>query len=235
MALPTFVALGVHAGSLAAITPALPAGIQTDDILILAVSTNIGEAAGIDTANGGTYTEVGHAEGAVNAKRTTVFWSRYNGTQTAPVTTDSGNHQQGVFIAVRGCIASGDPVDVSSSGFEDTADTTISVPGATTTGTDRFVVIVVSTSEISAHSDAIANPANSDLANLTVRYEAGFAISLGSTMAILTGEKATAGAYGNTTMDTATGAEFKSYMTLALKPAAEAAAPDETMLLLGVS
>ena len=36
--------------------------------------------------------------------RGTVFWSRYNGTQTAPTTSDSGTSQVGFIAAFRGCV-----------------------------------------------------------------------------------------------------------------------------------
>jgi hypothetical protein len=64
--------------------------------------------------------------------RLTAFWSRYNGTQGTPTTSDSGDHQLGRIIAIRGAVSSGDPWNVTAGGVEAISDTSGSIPGATT-------------------------------------------------------------------------------------------------------
>lgn len=238
MALPTFVALGATSGSLTAISPALPAGIATNDILVMIMDTARTEAAGLANEAGGTWNLIDFSEGATNAPRITGWWSRYNGTQTAPTSTDSGNHQMAFIAAIRGCLASGDPVGVSSKGLEDTSDTTVSMPGATTPETDCFVLACGAINEVSVHSQITAgDEANADLANFTSRRQVGMALSLGATLVMFTGEKATAGAFGATTMTLGLGSQTKAYLTIALKSANPSAAveDDDTLLLLGVS
>ena len=108
-AIPTFVAAGTAAGSASAITPGLPAGIQTDDILLLVLGTNQNEGITIPTPNGGTWTEVAGSPANTTNTRLTIFYSRYNGTQGDPTTSDSGDHQVGRIYAFRGVVNSGDP------------------------------------------------------------------------------------------------------------------------------
>src|SRR3990167_8400466 len=224
MALPTFVAAGGIAVSTTTITPSLPGGIATDDILFLPLETQPGQVVTIANAAGGTWTQSPDSPQdtggvPVTGTRLTVFWSRYNGTQTAPTTDDPGNHVSGRMSAFRGCITTGDPFDVTSGGNEATEDTSVSVPGDTTTVADCLVVIFVSDGFDPASSNTahIGSWANADLANITERTDDSRTVALGGGLATATGEKATVGAYGATTA-TLTDASAKSYVTIALKP-----------------
>jgi hypothetical protein len=95
--IPTFVAAGTVANGAGAITPALPAGIVADDILLLFVES-ASEVIFLSNQNGGTWTEAPDspqstgAGGGTSSTRLAVFWSRYNGTQGAPTVADPGNH-----------------------------------------------------------------------------------------------------------------------------------------------
>ncbi len=92
---PTYVAAGSVSSGTGAITPALPGSLATNDILLLFLET-ANQAISISNQNGGTWTQVTNSPqgvgtaGGTSATRLTVFWSRYNGTQGAPTTTDSG-------------------------------------------------------------------------------------------------------------------------------------------------
>jgi hypothetical protein len=83
---PTFVGAGTSTGNAAAITPSLPSGIQTNDILILFVET-ANQSIIISNQNGGTWTQITDSPqgtgtaGGTSATRLTAFWSRYNGVQ----------------------------------------------------------------------------------------------------------------------------------------------------------
>ena len=79
--------------------------------------------------------------GAIDATRLTVFWSRYNGTQGAPTTTDSGAPPVGRIDAFRGVVTSATPFNISSGSNEGTSDTSLSATGATTTAADSLVVV----------------------------------------------------------------------------------------------
>ena len=224
MALPTFVAAGAMSSGTAAITPAHPAGIATDDILLLFLETSAQEI-GIATLNGGTWTLVpsspqqvsGSDAGAVS--RLTVFWSRYNGTQTAPVTTDSGDHQVGVILAFRGCSTTGHPWDVTNGSTDGASNTALSAVGNTTRVADCLIVIASARGNDAAGAGFSAW-ANADLANVTERFDDGAVDGTGGGIGIATGELATAGAYGATTATVSTSGD--AFVTIALRPPAPA-------------
>jgi hypothetical protein len=219
---PTFVAAGAVAGGTGTIKPALPSGLAVGDILLLFVET-ANQASTISAANGGTWAAVtGSPQGtgtaaATTATRLTAFWSRYNGTQGAPTVSDSGDHQLGRMIAVRGAAASGNPWDVTAGGVETTSDTSGSIPGATTTVANTLVVAAVAGSLPDATGTAqFSGWANANLTSLTERTDNSVTAGNGGSLGVATGIKATAGAYGNTTVTHANSA-IKGMMSIAIK------------------
>ena len=221
--MPTFVAAGTVAASDAAITPALPAGLATNDILLLFLATK-NQAITISGQNGGTWTEVTNSPqgtgtaGYNDATRLTVFWSRYNGTQGAPTTSDSGSVQLGRILAYRGVATSGDPWNVTAGAANSTGSTSGNIPGATTTVANCLVVAAIAVAL--PDEDGTANFltwTNGNLASLTERTDNTTAAGNGSGIGTATGEKATAGAYGNTAVTYAVTAR-KGMMSIALKP-----------------
>jgi len=223
VAAPTFVAAGAVSSGTGAITPALPSGIAANDILLLFLET-ANEAISITNQNGGTWTEVTNSPqgtgtaGGTSATMITVFWSRYNGTQGAPTASDSGNHQAGRIIAIRGAVASGNPWDVTAGGVEAVSDTSGSIPGATTTVGNTLVVTVVAASLPDKASTAnFSSWTNANLTSLTERTDNAVNAGNGGSLGIATGIKATAGAYGNTAV-TLANAAYKGMMSIAIKP-----------------
>jgi len=219
---PTFVVAGTVASGTGTITPALPSGIAVNDILLLFLETT-NQAISISNQNGGTWAAVtnspqGTGTGASSsATRLTVFWSRYNGTQGAPTASDSGNHQLGRIIAVRGAVTSGNPWDVTAGGVEATADTSGAIPGATTTVVNTLIVAAIATALPDATGTANFSAwANSNLTSVTERTDNTVTAGNGGGLGIATGVKATAGAYGNTTVTVGTSAR-KGMMSIAIK------------------
>jgi len=219
-----FVAAGTVASDAAAITPALPSGIATGDILLLFLETT-NQAISIANQNGGTWTEVtgspqgtGTAGTGTYATRLTVFWSRYNGTQGNPTTSDSGNHQLGRMVAFRGVVTSGNPWDVTAGGVDTVVDTSGSIPGATTTVANTLIVAAIASglpdADITTNYSAWTN---GNLTNVTELTDDTTTAGNGGGLRIATGEKATAGAYGNTTVTIGTAAR-NGMMSIALKP-----------------
>ncbi len=216
-AIPSFVANGGPAGGTAAITPGMPAGIALDDILLLFLETRSGQGIGINTPNGGTWTAIGAQDvGGTTGTRLTALWSRYNGTQTAPVTGDSGDHQYGVIQAYRGCVTTGDPFEGLIGGNDPVSDTVLTADGSTTQGPDRLVIVAASRDQDDAAA-LYSGWSNADLANITERFVLGTIQGNGGGLGIITGEKAVAGAYGDTTAAVAT-ATSDAFMTFALIP-----------------
>ena len=223
---PAYVAAGAVAANAGAITPALPAGIAVDDILLLFLETS-NQAITIANQSGGTWTAVANSPqstgtaAAADATRLTVFWSRYNGTQTAPVTSDSGNHQLGRMIAVRGVETTGNPWDITAGGVEaGNTDTSGSIPGATTTVANTLVVAAIGTSLPDATGTAVftnASWANASLTGVTERTDNSTNTGNGGGLGIATGVKATAGLYNATTVTTSANTA-KAMMSIALRP-----------------
>ena len=220
---PTFVAAGAVSSSTGAITPALPTGRATGDILLLFLET-ANQAISITNQNGGTWTEVTSSPqgtgtaGGTSATRLTAFWSRYNGTQGNPTVSDSGNHQLGRIIAIRGAAASGNPWNITAGGVEATADTSGSIPGATTTVGNTLVVTAIATSlPDSSSTTRFSAWTNANLTSVTERTDNSVSSGNGGGLGIATGVKATAGAYGNTAVTLATSAS-KGMMSIAIKP-----------------
>jgi len=218
-----FVAAGAVTSGTKTITPALPSGIATNDILLLFVETS-NQAVSVSNPNGGTWTAVtnspqycGTAAGTTGA-RLTAFWSRYNGTQGAPTVSDSGDHQLGRIIAIRGAVTSGNPWDVTAGGTEAVDDTSGSIPGATTTVANTLVVTAIATSLPDATSTAkFSGWTNANLTSLTEHTDDSVTAGNGGGLAIATGVKATAGAYGNTAV-TLVDAAYKGMISIAIKP-----------------
>lgn len=219
---PAYVAAGTIASGTGSITPALPAGLATGDILLLFVET-ANETSSVSNANGGTWAQVtaspqgtGTAGGSA-ATRLTAFWSRYNGTQGAPTLADSGNHQVARMIAIRGAAASGNPWDVTAGGVEATSDTSASVPGATTTVANTLVVIAVAGSLPDSNvTTNFSGWSNANLSSLTERTDDARNAGNGGALGIATGQKLAAGAYGNTASTLGSSAT-KGMISIAIK------------------
>ena len=206
----------------------LPASIATDDILLLFVETE-NQAASISNQNGGTWAEVtlvspqgtGTA-GGPGGTRLTLFWSRYNGTQGNPTVADSGDHQRGAILAFRGCPTTGDPWDVGAGNVASSASTSVTVPGATTTGADRMCVFGVSNTTDSNTAQLSGGTwTNANLTGIANRVNVNSTTSNGGGLAVGHGVKTTAGAVGNTTGTLVT-SSVQGRIMIALKPAAPA-------------
>jgi hypothetical protein len=237
MALPTFVAAGAFTSSVGAITPALPAGIVADDILLLFLETHQ-ETATVPTPNGGTWTETASSPqgsgtvGANSSARITVFWSRYNGTQGNPTTNDPGNHISGRILAFRGVRTTGDPWNTSS-GSAGVASPTATITGGTTTVNDCLIVMGIAT-EDDGDVWSGANFANASLANRTVRTDDTHTAGDQGHLTTWTGELATAATYNSTTRDLSPSGQRYGGLTLALEPAAADTGGEGLFMLLGV-
>ena len=221
--IPTFVAAGTVASGTGAITPALPSGIATNDILLLFLNTS-NQTISISNQNGGTWTQVTNSPqgtgtgGSSGSVALTVFWSRYNGTQGAPTTSDSGDHQIGRMIAIRGATTSGNPWDVTAGSSNSTSSTSATIPGATTTVANTLVVVACATGlPNTTGTSNFSTWTNSNLSSLTERTDNTQAVGVGGGLGTATGGKATAGVYGNTTVTLATSAK-KAMMSVTIKP-----------------
>lgn len=221
--MPTYGASGTFTAATATCTPAMPAGIVADDIL-LAVGESENQAISLSTPNG--FVEVTSSPqsagtAAVNpANRIAVFWKRAVGGDAAPVFADSGDHTTCQVHRFGGVKTAGDPWNITSGGNDGAAnDTSAVIPGATTTAADVLVVLVQGTS-FNGNSTAQCGAAtNADLATITERTDNTNTAGLGGGHCLIHGEKAASGAYGSTTL-TLANTSFKGAMSIGLEGAA---------------
>lgn len=235
--LPTYKGSGTFTSGSGAITPPMPTGgaaPAADDILLLVVESE-NQAISLTTANG--FVQIPNSPqsagtAATNpASRLAVYWKRAVGGDAAPVVADPGDHATAQIHCFSGCKTTGDPWNVIGAGNDGGAnDTTGVIPGATTTVPNCLVVLLCSTSNNATSTTNFSGWTNADLAALTERTDNSNTIGLGGGHGMATGEKATAGTYGNTTV-TLGATSFKGAFSIALEPPAVT----QEAILLGAS
>lgn len=137
---PSFVATGTRSSGTANPSPTYPAGIATNDILLLWVVANspgtIGSVSG--------FTAEAQVDDGTNQVGARLFWKRAtgseSGSQSVTVTGGAGNNGA-IIAAYRGCITSGTPYEGFSCAESNAdANTTHVSPATTTLGANRLVV-----------------------------------------------------------------------------------------------
>lgn len=125
------------------LSPAWPAH-QAGDIALLLVQTS--NQVVTETTSG--WVEVPNSPqgigtgGAADATRLTVFWKRADSAAEANAgLSDSGDHQIAQIVTFRGCIATGNPWDVTA-GDTSTSSATVTFPNVTTTVPNALLVCV---------------------------------------------------------------------------------------------
>lgn len=211
---PTYQALGTSQGGTGTATPAWPTH-ATGDVALLLVATFKGGsdpgAATLSDAQGFTsIVSDSTAGGFGDTYRLTAFWCRASSaSMAAPTVADAHDSINAVIITFRGCVSSGDPVDVSSTASNASTNSSMSITGATTTGDNRLVVAVGGYGGTSTASSW----ANASLASADERIDNDNSEHI----VCATGVMATAGAYAVTTA-TLTSSERWTGITIALKP-----------------
>lgn len=227
MTIPSYVAAGALAsGVVATITPGLPAGIATNDILICeAARKSEVDPLTITNQNGGTWAEITPSHSG-NAHRGHWFWSRYNGTQGAPTVGTADVCSAARIIAIRGAIATGNPIEGGSGDAPTFAETTSTLLSITTLGSDRLIVLgIVGELPDAAGTNVYGTWTNANLANLTERIDGSVAEGTGLSLGIATGEKAAQGVIGTSTV---VHASFRvAFKTFAIIPAVEGTPPPD--------
>lgn len=211
MALPTFVGVGTFGNGTGSIAPGLPAGWAVGDDLYLFVESGDQVASPPNT----TWTHLGHV--AVTAQtRLTVFTKRAVTGEVAPTVADTGDHTLAFVVATRN--GYGLPhVKVFSSGSITGTNQVQTITGGTTTENDCLILIVTT------HGNDVATASysaltNANLANLTERADSSSQQGNGGGIGIFTGELATAGAIGNTTVTNAQTDPHWAAVVLAIRP-----------------
>lgn len=210
MGMPTVNSVGAVATGGGAITVNPGATHTTNDIDIVLLENSNLDVPALTTANGfarlTALDQVTSGGGAASTGRCqmSVWWRRWNGSDGSPVFADAGDHNLGRMISISGCKTTGDPWNVLSTGTtDDTGDTSLSAVGATTSVADCLVLAMAGQGNPDTTGTGEFGAAtNTDLANLTERFDDTTAAGDGGAIWMVTGEKATAGAYGATTCTT---------------------------------
>ena len=205
MTLPSYHVVGSNTAlsTSVATTVAPSASHSANDIEFLCIESYATVAVTLQTANGFaecTVISPKDTTSGTNGTRMTIFWRRWNGSDGSPVVNTITNHGSAFIVSYQGCITSGDPWDVYNSMIEATSDTSYSCGGATTTGTDRLVVLFGSSAYDSGSNQFNGTWTNGDLANISATRGYGATSGgNGGCVAVADGQKAAQGAFGATT------------------------------------
>lgn len=234
MSIPTFVGVGAKFESnFADAATGFPSGWQADDIFIMPIAGRGNDA--IPAISGWSDVEGSPQGSGVIGTRLTVRWKRAQVGDVPPTIPSAAmDHVVGGIMAFRGCLTSGDPWDSpTSSGTEQTADTSLSVPGHTTLGADRLVVIMASNGVSNVGDNEWSGWANADLANILERVDYATQLGDNDSIGVATGEKSSAGAFGATTA-TVVHAGGKSFIALSLVPQAAVIPAKGSPMMMGM-
>lgn len=227
--MPSVVAVGAATSSLSAITPALPAGIAAGDVLITVAECEGVTAPGAYTLPAGWAHVTGSPVQEGTNTRLWVIWRLYDGVLTAPSLGDSGDHNVGQMIAIRGCPTTGNPWDVVGAATSATSSTAVTMPGCTTTVANTLVLEIISTGADIA-TGQFSTVTNAAYTSITGQINNWTTSGNGGGVGVVSATKATAGATGQSTA-TLTTAATKAMMTLALRDAATSGSVSANLLM----
>jgi hypothetical protein len=214
---PSVVAVGAVASSASAITPAKPAGTEAGDVLVTVAECEGVTAPGAYTLPSGWAHVTGSPVQEGTNTRLWVIWIRDDGVLTAPTLGDSGDHNVGRMIAIRGCPVVGNPWNVVASAIEATSDTSATWPGVTTTVDDCLILEIIATGADIASTAQLGALTNAAYSSITEQMDNWISTGNGGGIGMVSAVKATAGATGQSTATMVTAAT-KCLMTVAFRP-----------------
>lgn len=222
MAIPTLVDVSAKATGTGAVTPALPASMQANDIVILVASTIAGGSISI-TANGSitTWTALtGSPIDVTGGEKLYVWWGRWSSGSTGPTCTPGSDHCIAATAAFRGCPSGSSPIGVNTTGTEATSDTSLSFATGISSASDQNLVFLIATSGQDANLDqgVSSTAANTSLTSVLNIFGYNTNAGGGGGIYMATGQKLSAGSLGTWTA-TYNNASAKAYICFALLPA----------------
>lgn len=220
MAIPPFVGAGTFVSGSGSVTPGLPAGLASGDLMIMLLQTANEAVPATPTGYAGEIPGspqgIGTAATA-GSTRLTGFYKFAGPSESAVGTGDSGNHQCAVVLAFRDVATSG--TFNANGGDTASASTSIAFPNVTTTVADCLIVNILAHAIDASSSTQSSGEANASLSSVTERFDQGSNAALGGGLAVITGGLASAGASGATTATLAS-SSAQARITLALAPPA---------------
>lgn len=222
MGMPVLYAVGAAASSTGAIiTPAIPAGTDANDVLLLLHEMDpVLNAAVLGAVTG--YADVLNSPVSQTGglpTRLTARWHRATGPESGTVSVPAvTNHHSAIILGIRGCVTGGNPWNVTAGGLQSDTLTTVTFPVLTTTAVDCLILNAVTTGTDVSSAAHISGWANAGLANIAERVDNWVLSGTGGGIGAATGEKAVAGAVAASTATLVTG-NFKAMLTIAFQGA----------------
>jgi hypothetical protein len=216
-AIPTWVSNGTDVSNTTGVTVTWPTH-QVGDIGLLICESTGGQPVSLTTPSGfAAVTNSPSATGATTSgTQVTVFWCRATSTSMADVViTDPGDHVYAHITTFRGCIANGNPWNITGAAQKASATTSASAPSVTTTVPNCLIVNII-TRDTDSAAAAFSAEANASLSSLAERRDVGTTSGNGGGVAVYTGGLATAGASGTTTATVSS--SINASITIALRP-----------------
>lgn len=217
-AFPLYYGKGALAASATSISPAWPTGHQSGDIGILAVETGDGDPV-LSVPSGFTIIGSVQVSGTVagNASRTAFYWCRAtSGAMTAPTITAGADHIIGTIFGVRGCPASGSPIDAYALAASGASTTSTPTCSTITTSVDGCLVLAIASDGLDSSTPQFTSWANSNLYGFAEQSDEGNTTGHGGLISMACGHKLLAGATGTSTASIA--ANFVNTLHIALLP-----------------
>lgn len=217
MGIPFVVGVGAASSGIGALTPAWPGGYtaSTDDIAVTLAET---ESADVLTPPSGWAAITSQA---VTSGVTTKLWAIYKRLVSGDVASsiaDVGDHIVAQTAIIRDCAAVGNPWNVTVPGTELVSDTSVSIPGVTTTVKDCLVLFAFAMgNDVALAGGGAVTFTNASLGGVVQKGGLWAINGTGGGFCWGTGTKATAGVVSATTCTAPVAANFKAFIEIAFK------------------
>lgn len=194
---PTFVSVGTVSAGNATASPGLPAGHTTNDILLFLAASH--DASGAPSVIPSGYTLFTSINGDLTRLR--AYWKRDGGAEAAPsITMGSAFGVVARVIAIRGCVATGSPIDQTTTNSDTTNQTALTCPIITTTLPNTMVVNAVGMFLAATTTTEFTGWTNASLTSITEAIDNTSNQGNGEGVGAAYGLKATIGAVSATTL-----------------------------------
>jgi hypothetical protein len=218
---PRFIGVGSFASSGVVASPTYPASIQGGDLIMLLVENGGADAAPGTPAGFTQFSnspQVDTSGVSSSQTRLSVFYKRATGAESGSLSiTVVGDHigaQMALFRSVR---PAGNPFDVTAGGIGAGAQTSLTLPGLTTTLPNCLIVNCIGVGYDGTSTAEFSAWANGSLASITEAIDATDSGNDGTGLGMAYGTKTVAGVVAATTV-TAAHSERHAYLTIALAP-----------------
>lgn len=201
---PWFNASQVTSATTAALTAGTPAVEELDISVLLVVTANhpivLSSAFGYTEFSGGASPQGTGTAGAADAVRLAAFWRRETSSSGLgnPIVALNGDFIQALIITIRGAVRTGNPIVNPVGAVLAAPSTSFSIPGSSTTVPFCRVFNVVAHSTDTSAAEA-SGWTNADLTSIAEHNDHSTLNGSGGGLAVASGIKAAAGAYGATT------------------------------------